>query len=291
MTRRGIAGGRGGAAAPDAPGRGSSRAWARDVSLPQPYELEVAYPDGNSFVLSTIPTRFAPQVGELDLHLIERGAPRTALRAPRRAPARDRRRRGNRLRRCTAPSARAVCGRRRLQLMGRPTPPDAHARRSRRLGALRTGRIGLATSTSSRSGRHAGALLLKIDPLATEVEAAPGRTRSSRGRATWADADWLGGAQRGDRSPSRCRSTRCTWARGAGRSTAASSTRREVARMLVEHVREMGFTHVEFLPVMAHPFAGSWGYQVTSYFAPRPFRHARRSSRAGRRTPTAPGSA
>jgi 1,4-alpha-glucan branching enzyme len=41
-----------------------------------------------------------------------------------------------------------------------------------------------------------------------------------------------------------------------------------LADALVEYVAEMGFTHVEFLPVMEHPFGGSWGYQVTSYYAP-----------------------
>ncbi|MBW2128676.1 MAG: 1,4-alpha-glucan branching protein GlgB [Deltaproteobacteria bacterium] len=47
-----------------------------------------------------------------------------------------------------------------------------------------------------------------------------------------------------------------------------SLTYREMAPRLVEHVREMGFTHVEFLPVMEHPFYGSWGYQTLGYFAP-----------------------
>ncbi len=42
----------------------------------------------------------------------------------------------------------------------------------------------------------------------------------------------------------------------------------ELADDLVDYVSEMGFTHVEFLPVMEHPFFGSWGYQVTGYFAP-----------------------
>src|SRR5689334_14356520 len=43
---------------------------------------------------------------------------------------------------------------------------------------------------------------------------------------------------------------------------------RELAPALSEYVRQMGFTHVEFLPVMDHPFFGSWGYQITGYFAP-----------------------
>jgi 1,4-alpha-glucan branching enzyme len=43
---------------------------------------------------------------------------------------------------------------------------------------------------------------------------------------------------------------------------------REMAHYLGEYVKEMGFTHVEFLPVMEHPFYGSWGYQTIGYFAP-----------------------
>ncbi|QJA06421.1 1,4-alpha-glucan branching protein GlgB [Thermosulfurimonas marina] len=45
-------------------------------------------------------------------------------------------------------------------------------------------------------------------------------------------------------------------------------TYRELAPLLAEYLREMGFTHVEFLPVMEHPFYGSWGYQCLGYFAP-----------------------
>jgi len=42
----------------------------------------------------------------------------------------------------------------------------------------------------------------------------------------------------------------------------------EIAPKLVEHVRSLGFTHVELMPIMEHPFFGSWGYQTTGYFAP-----------------------
>ncbi len=45
-------------------------------------------------------------------------------------------------------------------------------------------------------------------------------------------------------------------------------TYREMAHYLAEYVKEMGFTHVEFLPIMEHPFYGSWGYQTVGYFAP-----------------------
>ncbi len=47
-----------------------------------------------------------------------------------------------------------------------------------------------------------------------------------------------------------------------------SLTYLEMAQELVDYVKDTGFTHVEFLPIMEHPFYGSWGYQITGYFAP-----------------------
>src|SRR5438105_11876548 len=45
-------------------------------------------------------------------------------------------------------------------------------------------------------------------------------------------------------------------------------TYRELAPRLAAYLQQMGFTHVEFLPIMEHPFYGSWGYQITGFFAP-----------------------
>jgi 1,4-alpha-glucan branching enzyme len=58
-----------------------------------------------------------------------------------------------------------------------------------------------------------------------------------------------------------------SWRRSAERSS-GHLTYRELAEYLVDYIKDMGFTHVEFLPVMEHPFYGSWGYQTTGYFAP-----------------------
>ena len=66
----------------------------------------------------------------------------------------------------------------------------------------------------------------------------------------------------------RCRSNEVhleSWLRGPQNEWL---TYRELARNLVEYVRDLGYTHIELLPIMEHPFSGSWGYQVTGYYTP-----------------------
>jgi 1,4-alpha-glucan branching enzyme len=84
----------------------------------------------------------------------------------------------------------------------------------------------------------------------------------------WGDSDWMGSrAERNSlRSPISVYEMHLgSWKRGEN---GRYLTYQELAEQLPGYVKELGFTHVEFLPVMEHPFYGSWGYQTTGYYAP-----------------------
>ena len=111
----------------------------------------------------------------------------------------------------------------------------------------------------------------KADPLAV-LDEVPPRTGSVIWDLAyeWGDQDWMRERWRRNTAGAPCSIYEVhagSWMRlpeEGGRSL----TYRELAPRLAEHVENEGFTHVELLPIMEHPFYGSWGYQTTGYFAP-----------------------
>ncbi|MDA1095829.1 MAG: 1,4-alpha-glucan branching protein GlgB [Chloroflexi bacterium] len=111
----------------------------------------------------------------------------------------------------------------------------------------------------------------KADPVGFRTETPP-RTGSivTNLDYTWGDADWM--ASRRERTALDSAISIYEIHLGSWRRVPEEGNRsltyREMAPLLAEYVLQMGFTHVEFLPIMEHPFYGSWGYQTTGYFAP-----------------------
>jgi 1,4-alpha-glucan branching enzyme len=119
--------------------------------------------------------------------------------------------------------------------------------------------------------RHNGYTVQKADPYAFFNERPP-RTASVVWDLSyeWGDGDWM-------RNRARANAADAPWSIyevhiGSWRRVPEEHNRslnyRELAHALGDYVSDLGFTHVELMPVMEHPFYGSWGYQVTGYFAP-----------------------
>jgi 1,4-alpha-glucan branching enzyme len=119
--------------------------------------------------------------------------------------------------------------------------------------------------------RHRRYVVDKTDPFSFLCEAPP-LTASVVWDTDyeWADTEWMShrGSRQSTASPVSIYEVHLgSWRRVPGEGN-RSLTYRELAPLLADYVSEVGFTHVEFLPVMEHPFFGSWGYQTTGYFAP-----------------------
>ncbi len=85
---------------------------------------------------------------------------------------------------------------------------------------------------------------------------------------TWNDADWMAQRKTPDTQPMSVYEVHLgSWKRDP-QSPGGFMNYRQIAHELCSYVKDMGFTHVELLPVMEHPFYGSWGYQTVGYFAP-----------------------
>jgi 1,4-alpha-glucan branching enzyme len=115
-----------------------------------------------------------------------------------------------------------------------------------------------------------GGLVLKTDPYGSFFEPAPKNASIvwDNRKFAWSDAAWL--KRRGEQDALRSAVSIYEVHLGSWRkkSVAESPGYREVAGPLVDYVRKMGFTHVEFLPVSEHAFYPSWGYQVTGFYSP-----------------------
>ena len=111
-----------------------------------------------------------------------------------------------------------------------------------------------------------GAWRLKADPVAFHTETPPAdASRIFASSHRWQDGDWLKARREAAGAhaalPMSVYEVHLpSWRRGR--------TYGDLASELVDHVHRHGFTHVEFLPVMEHPYGGSWGYQTTGFFAP-----------------------
>jgi len=104
----------------------------------------------------------------------------------------------------------------------------------------------------------------QADPMARRTEVPPNTASIvTASRHEWSDQAWLA-----DRSTHSAHDSPMSIYEVHLASWRQGLSYRELADQLVDYVKEMGFTHMELMPVMEHPFGGSWGYQVTSYYAP-----------------------
>jgi 1,4-alpha-glucan branching enzyme len=119
--------------------------------------------------------------------------------------------------------------------------------------------------------RRDGYTVEKADPFAFYAETPPKTASIVRDLGyKWEDREWMKERYRSNKldAPVSIYEVHLgSWRRVPGEGN-RYLTYRELAPMLSDYVKQMGFTHVEFLPVMEHPFYGSWGYQTTGYFAP-----------------------
>jgi 1,4-alpha-glucan branching enzyme len=110
----------------------------------------------------------------------------------------------------------------------------------------------------------AGHWIKKIDPLAQYAQVPPDTASIvTQSDYKWTDASWLKTRAKSDA----LKLPMTTYELHAG-SWRGTKNYRDMAAELIPYVLELGFTHVEFMPLAEHPFAPSWGYQVTGYYAP-----------------------
>ena len=115
-----------------------------------------------------------------------------------------------------------------------------------------------------------GRLLMKADPYAVHQETRPGTASKVYDLPTykWTDSDWFARQKESSVLDKPVNIYEIHFGSWKQHADGTFLTYREMADQLVPYVKEMGYTHIEMMPIMEYPFDGSWGYQVTGYFAP-----------------------
>jgi 1,4-alpha-glucan branching enzyme len=232
------------------------------------YRLWAEYPDGSEFEYDD-PYRFWPTLGELDLHLMGEGRHHHLYRLLGAHPRNHQGVEGTSFA-VWAPNAKAV------RVVGEWNLWDGRVHPMRTLGAsgiweIFVPGVGVGTKYKFEILTQAGHLLMKADPLAFEAELPPGTSSVvSKAQYEWTDDQWLRRREEVDQlnQPMSIYEMHIGSWRRCPEDGDRALTYRELAEQLPDYLADLGFTHVEFLPVAEHPFGGSWGYQVSSYFAP-----------------------
>jgi 1,4-alpha-glucan branching enzyme len=241
------------------------------------YELEVAYAGDRTFVVRD-PYSFPPTLGDVDVHLIGEGRHRrlhTKLGAHRYV-TRGVEGTGFAV---WAPNAKSV------RLVGDFNSWDGRLNPMRMMGSSGVWELFLPGVGDGALYKFEiltadNRIVLKTDPYAFRTEPPPGTASSVHwSRHEWHDQEWMTGRRGAPSAGPQDGSERAahqapmsiyevhlgSWRR---RADERRLSYREMAPLLASYCVEMGFTHVELLPVAEHPFGGSWGYQVSHYFAP-----------------------
>ncbi len=118
-----------------------------------------------------------------------------------------------------------------------------------------------------------GDLLFKADPFANYAEMRPGTASrvTDISNLKWTDNTWMENRKtwNQDENPVSIYEVHIgSWRRRPGAEDEGFYNYRQFAREITEYVKEMGYTHIELIGIAEHPFDGSWGYQVTGYYAP-----------------------
>ncbi|MFF9222110.1 1,4-alpha-glucan branching enzyme [Streptomyces viridosporus] len=225
------------------------------------YTLAVAYGEDEA-VETHDPYRFLPALGELDLHLIGEGRHEELWTALGAHPMTHQGVAGTRFT-VWAPNALGV------RLAADFTHWDGTAFPMRSLGSSGVWELflpGVGEGTRYKFEIHSryGHRFLKADPMARRTEEPPNTASVvTSSHYEWGDAQWL--ERRAEvpvhQAPFSVYEVHLpSWRPGL--------SYRELAEVLPAYVKDLGFTHVELMPVAEHPFGPSWGYQVTGFYAP-----------------------